>query len=55
MNYKTVFNNETKIWRGNSVPPLYNTNQSIGQAILWALKRNERKIGQVSFDHFFML
>lgn len=45
--YKTHYDSAKRIWSGNKFPPILNTNQSVGQAILWTLKKDPTKIGQV--------
>lgn len=45
--YRTIYDEETKMWTGLSKVPLYNLSVSVGQVILESLDRDPDKIGQV--------
>lgn len=44
---RTYYDAEKKLWRGNDLPPLFNPEISVGQAILKALEIHGSKIAQV--------
>ncbi|XP_055544510.1 uncharacterized protein LOC129729738 [Wyeomyia smithii] len=49
-NVFTFFDEDTGIWRGRSVPPLYNPNQSVGELVWRALNRAPWKVAQISAE-----
>ena len=45
---KTIYDSKEKEWSGPAVRPLFSSNISVGQAVLWMLDRDPDHIGQVS-------
>lgn len=53
--YSTFFDEKEKQWTGLSRVPFYNSNLSVGQAILHSLELNPSKIAQVILLSSLML
>lgn len=51
--FRSVFDEETKLWSGADIPPLYNPNISIGQVLMRSLKLFGSKIAQVRIDFLY--
>uniref|UniRef100_A0A1Q3FND9 Putative acyl-coa synthetase n=2 Tax=Culex tarsalis TaxID=7177 RepID=A0A1Q3FND9_CULTA len=49
-NVRTFYDPKTHIWRGLPTPPLWNPDQSLGQAVLGMLNRTRSKVVQISAD-----
>lgn len=43
----SLYSEEEKLWSGPTIPPLYNSRVSVGQALLHAMKRSPRSVAQV--------
>lgn len=46
--YKTIYDEENKLWKGVDVPDLYNPKISLAQVILRDCKHHGTKIAQVN-------
>ncbi|XP_055617262.1 uncharacterized protein LOC129762763 [Toxorhynchites rutilus septentrionalis] len=46
----TFYNATTKVWSGRPTPSVFNPNQSLGELIFAVLKRNGKKVVQISAD-----
>jgi 4-coumarate--CoA ligase len=47
---KSIYDAESKIWRGPIIPSIYNESASLGQIVLSILKKNPSSISQISAD-----
>ncbi|KAJ6632853.1 hypothetical protein Bhyg_18006, partial [Pseudolycoriella hygida] len=48
--YKTIYDEENKLWKGYDVPALYNPEISIADVVLKAMDINGTKIAQINDD-----
>ncbi|XP_055641935.1 uncharacterized protein LOC129778835 [Toxorhynchites rutilus septentrionalis] len=46
----TFFDEETHVWRGRDLPPLYNSDQGVGELLWSVLQRAPGKVAQISAD-----
>lgn len=47
----SIYDSENKIWKNAGYPSIYNPNASIGQLILYGLKRGGEEIAEISDDY----
>lgn len=47
--FRTDFDENTKLWSSVDIPPIFNTNVSMGQILLELMRLHGSKVAQVSF------